>query len=75
MTVNASHGRFRVTYPRAPAEGSAPIPGYPRMLEEQDDLLRRGMNVASAALALMAEHLPAERARLPLKAKDHRVLA
>ena len=33
------------------------------MLEERDDLLRRGMNVASAALALMAQQLPAERAR------------
>ena len=62
-TVTASHGRFRVAYILAPAEATAPLLGYPRMLEERDDLLRRGVNIASAALALMAEHLPADRAR------------
>ena len=62
-TVTASHGRFQITYALAPAEATAPVLGYPRMLEERDNLLRRGMNIASAALALMAEHLPAERAR------------
>lgn len=62
-TVTASHGRFRVAYTLAPAQATAPVLGYARMVEERDDLLRRGMNVASAALALMAEHLPAERAR------------
>ena len=62
-TVTASHGRFRVAYTLAPAEATAPVLGYPRMLEERNDLLRRGVNIASAALALMAEHLPAERAR------------
>jgi hypothetical protein len=61
-TVTASHGRFRVAYTLAPAEASAPALGNPRMAEERDDLLRRGMNIASAALALMAGHLPAERA-------------
>lgn len=62
-TVTASHGRFRVAYTLAPPEATAPLLGYPRMLEERGDLLRRGMNIASAALALMAEHLPADRAR------------
>jgi hypothetical protein len=61
-TVTASHGRFRLAYTLAPAQATAPVLAYPRMLHERDDLLRRGMNIASAALALMAEHLPAERA-------------
>ena len=61
--VIASHGRFRITYTLAPTEATAPVLGHSRMLKERDDLLRRSMNVASAALALMATHLPAERVR------------
>ena len=61
--VTTSHGRFRVTYTLAPAGATARVLGYPRMAAEHDDLLRRGMNIAAATLALMAEHLPAERAR------------
>lgn len=62
-TVTASHGRFRVTYTLAPPEATAEVLGHPRMAAEHGDLLRRGMNVASAVVAFTAEHLPAERVR------------
>lgn len=62
-TVTTSHGRFRITYTLAPPEATGPLLSSPCMTDEHAGLLRRGMNIASAALTLMAEHIPADRAR------------
>jgi hypothetical protein len=62
-TVTGPHGRFRIAYTLAPPEATIPLLDHPRMLGERDDLLRRGMNLASAVITLMAGYLPADRAR------------
>lgn len=63
-SISCSHDRFRISYTLAPAEATAPLLSHPVMRDEHAGCLRRGMNVASAALALMADHLPPERARV-----------
>ena len=53
-----------LAYTLAPFATTAIMLGHPVMRAEEDGHRRRGLNVASAAVRLLADFLPAERARL-----------